>query len=128
MRDRKFRICADQDLLEKDFRIVPLTYKGKALSGIIFRYNEQIYAYLNQCVHMPHRLNAESDTIFDETKKLLRCSMHGMLYQLETGESISTRCNGARLQKIRLKIYNGHIYIDDKRVNAAAKNHTTQQS
>lgn len=118
MRDRKFKICANGDLAEKEFRIVPLQYKRKPITGIIFRFNQNLYAYVNQCVHMPRNLNCEANTIFDESEKLLRCSMHGIVYQPETGESISTRCNGERLQSIRLKVHDDVIYIDDKRVSA----------
>jgi nitrite reductase/ring-hydroxylating ferredoxin subunit len=118
VRDRKFKICANEDLAEKDFRIVPLQYKKKPINGIIFRFNQNLYAYVNQCVHMPRNLNCEANTIFDESEKLLRCSMHGTVYQPETGASISTRCNGERLQAIRLKVHDDVIYIDDKRVTA----------
>jgi nitrite reductase/ring-hydroxylating ferredoxin subunit len=118
MRDRKFKICAEHELAEKEFRIISLHYKKQPISGIIFRYQHNLYAYVNQCVHMPRRLNCEAETIFDESEKLLRCSMHGIVYQPETGESVSTRCHGERLQPIRLKVHQNTIYIDDKRVSA----------
>jgi nitrite reductase/ring-hydroxylating ferredoxin subunit len=118
MRDRKYKICANTDLAENDFKIVPLHFRKKPLSGIIFRYKQKLYAYVNQCVHLPRKLNCEANTIFDESKMLLRCSMHGMVFQPETGESVSTSCNGERLQPIRLKVHRDIIYIDDKHVSA----------
>jgi nitrite reductase/ring-hydroxylating ferredoxin subunit len=116
VRDRKFKICADGDIAEREFRIVPLQYKKQPITGIIFRFNNNLYAYVNQCVHMPRNLNCEANTIFDDSRKLLRCSMHGIVYEPETGESVSSMCNGERLQPIRLKLHNDNIYIDDKRV------------
>lgn len=118
MRDRKYKICANGDIAEKDFRIVPLQYKKKPLSGIIFRFKHNLYAYVNQCVHMSRNLNCEIENIFDETEKLLRCSMHGIVYQPETGQALSSRCQGEGLQPIRLKVHQDFIYIDDKRVTA----------
>ena len=118
MRERKFRICSNSELGEKEYRVIPLHYKKQPHTGILFRFNQQLYAYVNQCVHMPRHLDCEANTIFNETGNLLRCSMHGIVYQPETGESISSMCNGEKLQAIRLKIHNDIIYIDDKRVSA----------
>jgi nitrite reductase/ring-hydroxylating ferredoxin subunit len=118
VRDRKFKICANREIAEREFRIVPLQYKKQAVTGVLFRFNQSLYAYVNQCVHMQRDLDCEANSIFDESGKLLRCSMHGSVYQPETGVSISTRCSGERLQAIRLKIHKDIIYIDDKRVTA----------
>ena len=84
---------------------------------VVFLFKGKVFAYLNQCVHMPRTLNCQRDTIFDEKRELLRCSMHGIVYQPETGESISTMCNGERLQALRLNEVDGNIYINDKRVS-----------
>jgi nitrite reductase/ring-hydroxylating ferredoxin subunit len=118
VRDRKYKICADREIAEREFRVIPLQYKKQPITGIIFRFNQNLYAYVNQCVHMPRTLNCEANTIFDESRKLLRCSTHGIAFQPETGESVSNRCNGDRLQAIRLKVHKNIIYIDDKRVSA----------
>ena len=116
MRDRKIRICEHDELAEKQFRIFPIVYKGKPHSGFIYRFNDEVHAFLNQCVHMPRNLNCESPTIFDQDKKYLRCSMHGIVYDPENGQSVSTMCNGESLQALRLYLSNNTIYINDKHV------------
>lgn len=109
-------ICPADQLAEKDYMIVDLLYSGDPHSGIVFRFNGKLFAYLNRCVHMPRRLNCERDTIFDPERKLLRCSMHGIVYAPETGTSLSTTCQGEKLQPLRLKELEGVIYLTDKRV------------
>ena len=114
--DRQFLVCASSQLAEKKYAVVDLLYKNSPHTGIVFRFNGEVFAYLNQCVHMPKALNCERDTIFDERRELLRCSMHGIVYDPITGESLSTMCNGDRLNALRLNEVDGSIYIRDKRV------------
>ena len=116
LKRRKVFVCAVEDLQEKQFRLVDLSYRGELHSAIVFRYDGDVFAYLNQCVHMPRPLTCERDTIFDAQANLLRCSMHGIVYDPRSGESLSTMCQGERLQALRLEELEGKIFISDKRV------------
>ncbi len=118
-RDRRLLVCASECLSEKRHIIIDLLYKGELHSAIVFRFNGKVFAYLNRCVHMPRTLNCERDAIFDEQRALLRCSMHGIVYEPETGTSLSTLCQGERLQALRLSEADDHIYINDKHVSRA---------
>ena len=126
LRDRKIAVCPLQALGEREFRVVPILFRDQPHSGVVFRLRDQVHAYLNQCVHMPRRLNCERDTIFNDDGTHLRCSMHGIVYHPESGESISTLCHGERLQRIRLSLSNDMIYLDDKRVRAQPESSTTE--
>jgi nitrite reductase/ring-hydroxylating ferredoxin subunit len=86
--DRQLLVCASDQLAEKKYLIVDLLYRGSPHSGIVFRFNGEVFVYLNQCVHMPRALNCERDTIFDEQRELLRCSIHGIVYDPVTGASL----------------------------------------
>jgi nitrite reductase/ring-hydroxylating ferredoxin subunit len=115
-RRKQLLVCASSELVEKHFIILDLMYAGKSHSGIILRFRGKAFAYLNQCVHMPRPLNCERDSVFDAQQNLLRCSMHGIVYDPETGASLSTMCHGERLQSLRLSEVDGKVYIIDKRV------------
>ena len=69
---------------------------------------------------MPRRLNCERDVIFDDTGNYLRCSMHGIIYDPETGRSQSSMCNGEKLQALKVIEEDACVYINDKRVSAEA--------
>lgn len=114
MRVQEIDVCRSSDLGERCFVIVDIEYRGKPQSAIVLRYEGKVYAYLNQCVHMPRRLNCERDTVFDSDKELLRCSMHGIVYQPDTGESKSTLCHGEKLTALRLSESNGRIVLVQK--------------
>ena len=115
-RDRRLPVCDSAQLAERGFLIVELRYRDDPHTGIVFRFCGKVYAYLNQCVHMPRPLNCQRDTIFDAEQGLLRCSMHGIVYDPETGESLSVLCQGERLRPLKLVEEEGRIYIQDKRV------------
>lgn len=93
-----------------------VVYAGAPSSVIVFRFNGKCMAYRNLCVHMPRELDGEKNTIFDETGKYLRCSMHGIVYDPMTGESLSTMCNGISLTPVRILEDEEGVWIKDKRV------------
>jgi len=113
---RKLAVCASADLGDRQYRIVPLLFKGEQQTAIVLRHGGQVYAYLNQCVHMVRRLDCVQDEIFDEQQEHLRCSMHGIVYDPTTGESLSVLCSGERLESLRATEFDGQVYIIDKRV------------
>ncbi|NEX21121.1 Rieske 2Fe-2S domain-containing protein [Thiorhodococcus mannitoliphagus] len=112
---RKLAVCASADLGDRQYRIVPLLFKDEEHTAIVLRHKGQIYAYLNQCVHMVRRLDCLHDTVFDAEQEHLRCSMHGIVYDPTTGESLSVLCSGERLEPLRATELEGQVYIIDKR-------------
>lgn len=112
---RELAVCASADLGEGQHRILPLRFKGEPQTALVLRHQGQIYAYLNQCVHMVRRLDCIEDAIFDPQQGQLRCSMHGIVYDPATGESLSVLCAGKRLEPLRAAERAGQVYIIDKR-------------
>lgn len=108
------RVCASEDLREGSHRIIALTYRGEPHSAIVLRFEQAVMAYLNQCAHMPRRLDCEQDGVFDPRNGVLRCSMHGIVYDPRTGESLSAICEGRSLRKIRVVDDGKDVLIVDK--------------
>ncbi|MFB1488246.1 MULTISPECIES: Rieske (2Fe-2S) protein [unclassified Thiocapsa] len=113
---RKLPVCASADLTDRQHRIIPVLFKHEPQSAIVLRHGGQVYAYLNQCVHMVRRLDCMHDAVFDAEHEHLRCSMHGIVYDPTTGESLSVLCSGERLESLRSMEIDGQIYLVDKRV------------
>jgi nitrite reductase/ring-hydroxylating ferredoxin subunit len=110
-------VCRNDELKEGGYRQVEVAYANEPSSVVVFRYQGTCLAYRNLCVHMPRRLDCEKDMIFDDTGKNLRCSMHGILYDPVTGESISTICTGEKLTRVKIQEDAEGVWILDKRVN-----------
>ena len=120
--DSKSRIwvCRKDQLADGSYMKIEVVYANEPSSVIVFRYKGDCLAYRNLCVHMPRRLDCEKDMIFDDTGRNLRCSMHGIVYDPATGESLSTICNGEKLTPVKLQEDEEGVWIVDKRVKPLA--------
>lgn len=112
------RICAGADLTEGGFRKVQVTYDSQPATVLVFRHGGRSLAYLNRCVHMPRTLDCAADTIFDRSGHYLRCSMHGIVYDPMSGESLSEICRGQRLTDVELLEDGEGVWIVDRHVRA----------
>jgi nitrite reductase/ring-hydroxylating ferredoxin subunit len=97
--DERLGVAASEQLVEAGHVRVEVAYTGEPISVVDFRYKGRCLAYRNLCVHMPRELDCEKDVIFDATGQYLRCSMHGIVYDPFSGESVSSICNGQRLTR-----------------------------
>ena len=109
-------VCNVDQLTDGACRRVDVLFKGAADSVFVLRYRGEVRAYRNYCVHMPRTLDCESSHVFDHENGHIRCSMHGIVYSPETGESISDICRGKRLTAVRVIENEQRIYIKDRRV------------
>lgn len=114
----KFAVCPSAALANGKHLKLKLVFEGREEECLVCRFDGQVYAYLNRCVHMPRPLDCEQDLIFDQTGRFLRCSMHGIVYTPETGTSLSAMCEGKQLRAVGLAEENGAISIADFRVSA----------
>lgn len=115
---RKLRVCESAELADRQHRIISVLFKKEPQTAIVLRYAGTVYAYLNQCVHMVRRLDCVHDAVFDAQQEHLRCSMHGIVFDPASGESMSVLCSGERLEPLRCKEIDSQVYIVDKRVRS----------
>ncbi len=71
---------------------------------IVVRQADEIFCYHNICPHTGINLDWMPDEFLDITGKLLQCSTHGALFQINDGYCISGPCTGQNLLPIKLKI------------------------
>jgi len=117
-RPERIRICASQDLPEGAHLKLSVSYDGQPTSVLVFRHGGHSRAFKNLCVHMPRALDCEEDMIFDKSGRYLRCSMHGIVYDPVSGESLSDICYGQRLTDVEIEEDADGIWITDRHVSA----------
>lgn len=110
----------DENFLTADILLKLGAGRIKPANIVIFRYNSQLHAYENHCMHMHRPLNCQDNTIFDRERRYLRCSMHGFVFEPETGTCLSPVCEGRRLQKIRIVEEDGFIDLASRQGQIAA--------
>lgn len=77
---------------------------GDELLLFLIKKQGQIFGYKNKCPHGGVNLEWQKDEFLDLEKNLIQCSMHGALFQIESGRCVSGPCNGDYLDPIELAI------------------------
>lgn len=108
------RLLAECDFLTADIVFERRSGKPETATILVFRFDNHAYAYLNRCMHMQKPLNCMQDSIFDRNRRHLRCSMHGFVFEPESGLCLSPVCEGQSLEKIKLVEQDGSIRLRDK--------------
>lgn len=105
-------ICAGSELAEagEGVRFTVQRY-GRDTPAFVIRYRGQVYAYLNECGHVPAQLDWQPGKFFDDSKLYLICSIHGALYSPETGRCMGGRCQGVGLKTLKVREIAGQVYL-----------------
>lgn len=88
----------------------PVNTGGGDGSGFVIRYDNQVYAYLNRCAHVPIELDWNEGEFFDSSGLYLMCSTHGAIYTPENGRCAGGPCRGGRLRAIAVYEKNGQVF------------------
>jgi nitrite reductase/ring-hydroxylating ferredoxin subunit len=73
--------------------------------------NNLVRAFVNSCPHMGVPLDASGEkiTTFDDT--LLICTMHGAMFEFDSGVCVGGPCAGRSLQKVDIVVENETIFL-----------------
>ena len=106
-------ICASGDLVEagRGVRFTVLRY-GQDVPAFAVRFRGKVYAYYNECAHVPAQLDWLPGEFFDDSKLYLICSIHGALYAPDTGRCLGGRCQGKGLKPLSVFEVDGQLYLD----------------
>ena len=58
-------------------------------------------AYVNHCPHAGYPLNWNPDQFLAPELAVIRCVMHGALFEIETGDCFAGPCAGTRCSRSR---------------------------
>ncbi|MCQ8130180.1 Rieske (2Fe-2S) protein [Methylomonas rivi] len=96
------------------------TPRARRANVLVFRYRGRLYAYVNHCMHMHRPLNCQEDAVFDPERRWLRCSMHGFIFEPDTGICRSPVCEGQALQAVKVAEEDGLIVFKEKQLQVLA--------
>lgn len=95
---------------------------GEYVTGFVIRYQNKVYAYVNQCAHVPVELDWEEGAFFTAQKDYLICATHGAHYLPNTGFCVMGPCKGKSLKPISVIEQDAKIIVD---VDSAKKYFST---
>lgn len=110
-RTRLIGSSADLPDAGRGLKFTVMDRAGVEQPAFAIRYQGRVYAYLNQCAHVPVELDWGNAEFFDYSKLYLLCSTHGALYDPRTGACRGGRCNGRGLRPLSVVEENQHIYL-----------------
>ena len=104
-------ICRSDELPEsgKGIRFQVERY-GRPVPAFVVRYAGQVYAYINECKHVPVEMDWQPGQFWNMDKRFIICSIHGALYDPSRGGCVQGPCRGARLIGIPLTEEDGQVY------------------
>jgi len=86
---------------------------GVEVSAFAVRYDGKVYAYLNNCAHVPIELDWLEGEFFDRSGLYLICSTHGATYEPDSGRCVMGPCKGQRLSALLVEEHGGKVYLTE---------------
>jgi nitrite reductase/ring-hydroxylating ferredoxin subunit len=104
-------LCASADLLEKGKAVVfDVNYFREPAHAFALRFDRQVVAYLNRCVHVPTEMDWQPGEFLDSAQEFIMCSIHGAVYEPLTGRCAGGPCGRGRLTVIETLECEGQLY------------------
>lgn len=108
---RPLPLCASADLAERGRAYVfdVLHYREPA-RAFALRYDGKVVAYLNRCLHVPAEMDWQPGEFLDGDKRFIICSIHGAVYEPESGRCAGGPCGRGKLTSIEVEERDGQVY------------------
>lgn len=104
-------VCASTDLAERGPGWVwDVTQYGQSVRAFAMRFDGQVVAYLNRCVHVPTELDWQPGQFLDMDKRWILCSIHGAAYEPADGRCVGGPCGRGRLTPLAVEERDGQVY------------------
>lgn len=105
------RLCAAADLAERGKAVVfDVQHFRQPARAFALRFEGQVVAYLNRCVHVPTEMDWQEGEFLDMNRELIMCSIHGAVYEPQTGRCAGGPCGRGKLTALRVQEHDGQVY------------------
>lgn len=84
---------------------------GGAVPGFIVNHGGRHFAYVNRCPHAGAALDSRSLRFFSDDAIHLVCSVHGAVFQPDTGVCVEGPCPGARLETLAVPCHSDVVVV-----------------
>lgn len=107
----KQKICDYKSLAELACREFTVENGSFTNDAFLVYFKQRSYAYENSCPHTGVNLNWQDEQFFSFDGLYLQCSLHGALFEPDTGLCVRGPCQGAKLKAINVIIENNVVYL-----------------
>lgn len=103
-------VCALEDIEDGAARGFELP--GGLYDGFVVRRGTRVYAYLNTCPHQGNPLNWKPDAFLTKNRELIMCSVHGAIFEVESGVCVGGPCVGRTLRPLSVEVIDGLVKVE----------------
>ncbi len=106
-------IIAGQDSRLSDGASLKFVFRDgdRDREGFVVRHKGRLFAFVNECRHIPMSLDWVENRFFSTDGCYLQCATHGALYEVETGVCIDGPPAGKRLQQLEVAVRDDEIVV-----------------
>lgn len=79
--------------------------------GFIIRRGDKLYAWRNECCHIPMTMDWVENRFLDREGKHIQCATHGALYEVESGLCVWGPPLGEHLRGLQLEESDGSVFV-----------------
>lgn len=104
-------LCRSEDLAERGLaKVFDVLHFRQPARAFALRFDGQVVAYLNRCLHVPAEMDWQPGEFLDSTREYILCSIHGASYSARSGQCIGGPCGRGRLTTLRVEERDGQVY------------------
>lgn len=106
-------LCRLEDLAAtgcREFRLGPGEWP---LRGFVLNTPRGVRAYVNRCPHLDYPLNYLPDEFLTYNRKHIQCTMHGAVFEKDSGLCVGGPCLGRSLHALPVCIEAGCVLLAD---------------
>lgn len=107
----KQKICDLDGLSESLCKEFVVENDLKLKDSFLIYFNDNCYAYINDCPHTGVNLNWQEAQFLSIDGLFLQCSLHGALFEPESGKCVRGPCCGQSLKRLEIVIENDAVYL-----------------
>ncbi len=105
------RLCRSSALVERGNAFVfEVLHFRESARAFALRFDGQVVAYLNRCVHVPTEMDWQPGEFLDSAKEFILCSIHGAAYDPKNGRCIAGPCGRGKLTLLHVEERDGEVY------------------
>ena len=82
---------------------------GQPARAFVLRFDGQVRAYLNRCLHVPVELDWQPGEFLDAERRFIICSIHGATYEPADGRCVGGPCGRGRLTPVDVDEISGQV-------------------
>ena len=104
-------LCASVELVERGQALVfDVLQYGQPVRAFALRYDGEVVAYLNRCLHVPVEMDWQPGVFLDSEQRFILCSTHGAAYEPADGRCVGGPCGRGRLTALQVEERDGQVY------------------